>query len=365
MKITLLGFLKKELTQALRDPRMRVVLFLMPIIQMLVFGFAISTEVRNIRLAAVYGPSDSAAQEFLEHSYASGWFIPAEVTGPDPFQWIQSNQVDAVILVPPEGLTDSIARGNGQVQLLVDATNVIRAQAVERYLQAVLQKTAKPSLSPTDHQPHLKFDVRVLYNPSMESSTFMVPGVMSMIIGVVTVLLTSMSMAREKEMGTFETIISTPVKTWEVMLGKTVPYILLGMIDVPLVMGVAILIFNVPMRGEYWELALSAFAFILATVSIGTLISTYAKNQQQAMMAGFIFLFLANLLSGIMFPLENMPDALYALTYLNPLKFFVTLLRNIMLKGGDPSVVWPNIFALTLTTVVAIWIAYKRFKPTL
>ncbi len=360
---TLLGFMRKELIQVLRDPRMRIVLFLLPMVQMIVFGLAISNDVKNVRLAARFEPNDRLSQQLYERSIASGWFIPAKPTGDDPFTWIQADQADAVIVSPAEGLTRSIERGDGQVQLLVDATNVIRAQGVENYMQSLVAEVTQ------EYRPYkarsLQLDVRILYNPSMESTVFMVPGVMSLILCVVTILLTSMSLAREKEMGTFETIISAPVSTPEVLLGKTIPYIVLGMLDIPLIMAVASFLFGVPMRGSLWVTAFAGFVFICTTVAIGTLISTFSKSQQQAMMGGFIFLFVATLLSGIMFPLENMPLPMLAIAHLNPLKYFVVLLRNIMLKGGDAQVVWANVSALLIMCVIAVTIAFRRFKPTL
>lgn len=164
------------------------------------------------------------------------------------FQWIQSGQADAVLIAPPGGLPRSIAREGGQVQLLLDASNVVRAQGVENYMHSILTEVTG-SVS-RDGPQLLAMDVRVLYNPSMASTVFMVPGVMSLILCVVTILLTSMSLAREKEMGTFEMIISAPVTITEILLGKTLPYIVLGMLDIPLIMSIAVFVFGVPMRGH-------------------------------------------------------------------------------------------------------------------
>lgn len=360
---TLSGFIRKELIQALRDPRMRIVLFLLPMVQMIVFGLAISNDVKNVRLAAQFKPNDRLSQELYERSIASGWFIPAKVTGEDPFGWIQTDQADAVIVAPADGLARSIEREDAKLQLLVNATNVVRAQGVESYMQSLLAEVTQQYRPSKDRA--LQLDVRILYNPSMESTVFMVPGVMSLILCVVTILLTSMSLAREKEMGTFETIISAPVSTSEVLLGKTIPYVVLGMFDIPLIMAVASFLFGVPMRGSLWVTAFAGFVFVCTTVAIGTLISTLSKSQQQAMMGGFIFLFVATLLSGIMFPLENMPLPMLFVAHLNPLKYFVVLLRNIMLKGGDPHVVWINVSALSTMCLIAVTVAFRRFKPTL
>jgi ABC-2 type transport system permease protein len=342
---------------------MRVVIFLMPMIQMTIFGFAISTEVRGIRLAVQRAPSDELAAEIERRSFASTWFVPATVTGNDAFQWVQAGQADVVLVVPPNGLTRAFARGEGQVQILLDATNVVRAQSSENYIKSIIARVAAERIEAPPSP--LSFDIRILYNPSMVSSVFMVPGVMSLILCVVTVLLTSMSIARELEIGTMETIISAPVSKTEVLLGKTIPYVVLGMLDMPLVIAAAVFLFDVPMRGQLPELAAAGFVFIVSTVSIGTLISAFAKTQQQAMMGGFIFLFIATLLSGFMFPIDNLPAPLLVVTWLNPLTYFVDLLRNIMLKGGEPTVFWTNLAVLAGLGSVAGALAYRRFRSTL
>lgn len=365
MNPTLAGFIKKELLQALRDVRMRMLIFMMPMIQVTIFGLALSTEVRNIRLVVLYEPQDTMARELEEHALASGWFVPGQRQFDDPARLIQSGYSDAVVVVPPGGLTKSVERGEGRLQLLIDATNAIRARGIENYFKSILQNLTRIRDRNNPPSPPLELNVRMLFNPSMRTAVFLVPGVMSMILGLLTVILTGMSMAREKELGTFETLISAPVGTWEVLLGKTIPYILLAMIDVPLVLGVAIGIFKVPFRGEMWELLLASFFFVCTTVSVGTLISTFAKNQQQAMLGGFIFLFPAIQLSGVMAPLDNIPLFFKIVSYLNPLRFFVTLLRNIMLKGGEPSVVWGNLGALALLCAAAIYLASRRFHKTL
>ncbi|MCB4756551.1 MAG: ABC transporter permease [Elusimicrobia bacterium] len=365
MNKTIVGFVKKELIQAVRDIRMRILLFVMPVVQLTIFGLALSTEVRNIRLGAFFLPHDILARRIMEHSLSSRWFLPARGPFQDPIEAIRSGRAEAILIAPPEGLTAAVERGRGRLQILIDATNAVRARSIENYLQTIINQTLQGLSKRPAAAPLLTFDVRVLYNPSMKTSIFLVPGVMVMILCLLTIILTSMAMAREKELGTFETLISAPVRNWEILLGKTLPYFLLGMADVPLIMGAGMILFGVPMRGELWELFLSAALFIATTVSVGILISTIAKNQQQAMMGGFMFLFPAMLLSGIMFPLENMPELFRWVTYANPLKYFVESLRNIMLKGGDPMVVWRNIGAMGLLAGFSIWASFKRFTQTL
>lgn len=367
---TVIGFLRKEFSQVLRDPRMRIILFIIPVMQMAVFGLAISTEVKNIKLGTIYNPNDTILRHIEERSLSSKWFIPAIGRGTlneanaDPLEQIRSGRADVVLIPPPGGLTKAIERGDRNVQLLIDASNVIRAQSIERYMQSIINEVLHDDFHITATPPII-FDVRILYNPSLESAIFMVPGTMAMILCIVTILLTSMSIAKEKEMGTFEMIISAPVKTWEVLLGKTIPFIGIGLVNAASIFIFAIFIFKVPMNGLYWQLAIATFSFVVTTVSIGTLISTFAKNQQQAMMGSFIFLFLSNLLAGIMFPIDNMPLLMKAAAYMNPMTYFVRLIRNIMLKGGSPELIWSYVGILALMAVLTTIVSYKRFRHTL
>jgi len=366
MNPTIWGFLKKELSQAVRDPRMRVMLFVVPVVQMTLFGLALSNEIRNIKLKVVRAPSDTLARQLEERCLASGWFVPAQGDSKetDYMHLLRSGDAHAILIMPPEGLTESFERGHGQVQLLVDASNAVRGRAIETYMQAVLAQVVQDKMPLAPAGP-VQFDIRMLYNPSMRTEIFLVPGVMGMMICLITIILTSMSIAREKEMGTLETLISSPAAVWEIILGKTLPYVIIGMIDVPLVLGVAMLLFGVPMRGQYWELALSAFVFVCSSVSMGTMLSTFAKSQQEAMMGGFLVLFPCIQLSGIIYPLDNIPLAIKWIPYLNPLKYFAVLIRNIMLKGGDPAVMWPNLGAMALLAVIMITVSFRRFRGTL
>lgn len=363
---TVMGFFKKELVQTLRDPRMRIMLFVMPIIQMTIFGVAISTETRNIKLAAQYQPNDTLTRRVVERCYSSKWFIPAKgIQGTDPFRWIQSGQADAVLVAPEKGVTRAVGRGKASLQLLIDSSNITKAEAIESYTQATLSQVLGEAYPQTKQNPRVRFVVRYLYNPEMVTSVFMVPSVLCMILLMVTLILSSSSMAREKEMGTLETLLSSPATTTEIMLGKTLPYVALGMIEFPLVIAVAVYGFGVPMRGSFLVLMLCALIFMCNAVALGILLSTFVKNLQQSSMAGFLFIFPAIQLSGVLYPVENMPWLLKYCAYFDPIMYFVNLLRNIMLKGGDFQVVAFNAGALVVMAIFAIGIASKRFHQTL
>lgn len=361
----LVGFIYKEIVQTLRDKRSWFALFIVPVFQLVLFGMAVSTEIKNIKLGAIYKPGDTLCRRLADRFYASGWFIPAGGGEKDPFHWVQSGRADAVLVAPEGGLTRAVGRGGGRIQLLINGTNVLKCQSIESYANAIFAEEESRERVPPLPTPVLQLETRILYNPQLESSFFLVPGVICNVLGILTIILAAAALTREKEQGTFESLIASPAKPWEILLGKSVPYILLAMLDGPAVMAVAILGFQVPMRGSYLLLLLSALAFVVATVAIGILISTIADNQQQAILAGFLFLFPAITLSGLAFPVENMPLVLRIAAYLNPFKYFVDLLRNIMLKGGDPGLIARDLGLLTLLGAAAVLATFRRFKRTL
>ena len=362
---TLRGFMKKEFRQILRDPRMRSVLFIAPIIQMTLFGFALSTDIQNVRLAAPARQNDPIVRHIYEHALASGFFIPAKASYGNPYALIKSGDADAVLIAPSGGLTRAMGRGDGELQLVVNASNVMKAQGVEAYLKSIMQSVVQHDLGLAAPKLPIRFDIRILYNPSLRTAVFEVPAVMGILSCLTTIIFTAMSISREKEQGTFEMLISSPASVTEIILGKTVPFVALGLANLPLILGVAVFVFGVPMRGSIFALVLSALTFVCVTVAVGTFISTISETQQQSMMGGFLFLFPAIQLSGMMFPLENMPSYMKFLAYINPLTYYLENLRCIMLKGDDWHLILTNLGILVVMAMVLITISFRRFRTTL
>ncbi len=377
---TITGFIKKELVQALRDPRMRIMLLITPMIQMSIFGLALNTDMKNIKLSTRYYANDPLLRDVHRDAIASGWFLKApsdpgiQAEGLTDFR---KGDAEVALYAPEGGLTQWFENGRGRLEAVIDGSNLVRARAINGYLYNIFNRAAATRAGmpySTDFaetadvergsSPRLPifFNIKTLYNPEQRTPYNLVPGVLCMLMCITTIMLTSMSIAKEKEMGTFETLISAPISVGEILLGKTIPFIIIGCINLPLVFGVAVVGFEVPMRGPYVWLALSTLFFLISTVAIGTLISTVSRTQQQAMMGSFIFLLPAILLSGVMFPLDDMPLILKGAAHLNPLMYFSVLLRNIMLKGGDHLVVLTYTGALALIAAACTSIAFKRFK---
>lgn len=355
------SFVRKEILQILRDKRMRIVLFVAPLMQLVIFGVAISTETRNVNLALFAKPHDVLTRDLYQRALQTHWFIPARISGADPFAWIQSSEADAVIVGPTDGLGRSLSSGKGTIQLLINAQNSIRAQAIESYLK-VIANSVYHDADGGRNWGGVQFSVRALFNPTMETSMYMVPGVMSMLMCLITILLTSMSVAREKEMGTIETLTAAPIDSWDLMLGKTIPFIILGAVQAVLILVFAVVAFGLPIRGPIGFLFFASLLMITATVAIGLLISTISKSQQQAMLGGFIYLFPSYLLSGLMFPIENMPIYIQPIAYINPLTHYIGLLRNILLVGGDSHYFYTHILVLFVIAIVISFFAFRRFR---
>jgi ABC-2 type transport system permease protein len=349
LTIPVKGFIKKELLQALRDKRMKVLIFVLPVIQLLLFGYALTDEVKNIKIYFPHSINDTAAHNLFESAVASGWFIPVD----------EAAKSDVAVYAPAEGLTKSIGRGEGKVQLMIDAVNLVRAKSVELYLKNIATK----SLALKNAQVNLS--IRTLYNPSGKSSNFMVPAVICVIVCIFTIILTAMAIAKEKESGTFETLLSAPISSGEIIAGKTIPFFLIGLINMPVTATVGILLFSVPFKGSVVIAIIGAVLFLACTVSIGIFISSVAKNQQQAMMGGFMFVFPAIILSGMMFPVENMPLFFKIIAYMNPLTYFISLLRNIMLMGGSLPVIVKDLAMLMIFCLLLLTVSIKKFKRTL
>jgi ABC-2 type transport system permease protein len=361
---TLKGFFKKELGQTLRDPRMRVLLFVMPVIQLTMFGFALSNDVRNIKVAVYAKPDDAAATRLRDRLLAGGLFRLAKHPDADPFEAVRSGQADCALVMPSAGLSKARVLG-GDVQLLVDASNSVRAQSVENYARNIFQAEMNGGDPAKGKRPGLALSVRLLFNPAMQTAYYMVPGVLGMLLCIVTMSLTAASITREKEMGTFETLLAAPISKGEIILGKTLPYVVLGCLDLPLVLAIAVAMFGVPVRGPLWQFFVGGFLFIGTMVAVGTFVSTVAKNQSQSMMLSFLVLYPAQMLSGIIYPLDNMPWAIKWVAYINPLKYFTTIMRTVTLKGDDPAFFWMNALPMAAICGVTVWAAFNRFQQRL
>jgi ABC-2 type transport system permease protein len=365
----------KEFIQVLRDPKMKGVLFVMPVAQLIVFGYAVTTDVRNVR-TAVYDLDNSVASRALVSRFASnGYFKIVEHVGTDERARELLDRGDAqIVLHMNQGFEDDLRAGRtAQLQVLADGTDSntagialnYSARIVAEYSQSVLNGRALRLLGRVRQPGQVRLEARAWFNENLESRNFYLPGVIAILVTLVTLLLTSMAVVREKEIGTMEQIMVTPIRPFEFILGKTVPFALISLVNVVLVTTVGVLWFNLPVRGSILRLLFATVLYLLTALGVGLVISTLSNTQQQAMMSTFFFYMPSMLLSGFMFPIANMPVVVQWLTYLNPMRYFLVIIRGIFLKGVGFDVLWPQLLALAIIGVITLGLASRRFRKTL
>ncbi len=369
------SILIKEFIQMFRDPRMKAVIFVMPVLQIVVFGYAVTTDVRNISTAVYDLDSSRDSRDLIREFTYSRYFNVAKYINTDEEQrmLIDKSQVKAVIRVNRGFSKDIKAGRTAFVQLILDGSDsntasVILSYAnkiIGRYSSGILNVKARILFQNSKDIPGVDLRTRVWFNENLDSRNFYVPGVIALIVMLITLLLTSMAIVREKENGTIEQLIVSPIRSYELILGKLLPFALIGLIDALLVTVVGVLWFKVPIRGNLLLLFFSTGLYLMTTLGVGLFISTLANTQQEAMMSTFFFYFPAVLLSGFMFPIANMPRVIQYLTYINPFRYFLVILRGIFLKGSGMRVLWPQMLALFVMGMIILAMSSLRFRKRL
>lgn len=367
--------LVKEFLQVLRDPKMRAMIFLMPLIQVMVFGYAVSTDVRDIPTAVVDFDGTPSSRELLSRFSGSGYFrFVAQTRDPAVARdLLDRGRAGAILRIDGGFAADIKAGRTARLQLIVDGTDSNTAGIVLGYAGRIAgaysDRVLLDRLSRAGGAPAKPGGVvlvpRAWFNENLESRNYYVPGVIAMIVMLVTLMLTSMAVVREKEIGTIEQILVSPITPAEFILGKTIPFALIGYADVFLVAGIGVLWFDVPIRGSVLLLLGATTLYLMTTLGIGLLISTVSRTQQQAMMTVFFVYLPAVLLSGFMFPIANMPKAVQLLTYADPLRYFLVVVRGIFLSGAGAETLWPQMAALFAIGAATLAVAARRFRKTL
>jgi ABC-2 type transport system permease protein len=367
--------LRKEFLELLRDRRMWGILFVIPIVQTLVFGYAVTTDVEHVRTALLDFDRSSASRDLASRLTASGYFDIVANAGDarDARRLVDHGEVQVVLRIDSGFERDLRAGRLAPVQILLDGTDSntagiaadYAARIVREYSREILAERAMRRRGAAPDATAVSVVSRAWFNENLESRNFYVPGVIAMLVTLITLMLTSMAIVREKEIGTIEQIMVTPIRKSEFILGKTVPFALIGFADVGLVSLVGIYWFEIPLRGSLVLLFASTALFLMSTLGIGLFISTVSSTQQQAMMSTFFYYFPAVLLSGFMFPIANMPEPVQWITYANPLRYFLIIIRGVFLKGIGADVLWPQMLALAAMGVATLWLATSRFRKTL
>jgi len=358
--------LRKEFIQMFREPRMRVLLFLPPVLQMIVFGYAVTLDVDHARIAWMDMDRTPESRALLARFEGSGRFdvVATPRSEADVQNILDRSQAHAVVRVLP-GFARDLARGRPtEVQVLLDGTNSNTASLVSAYAASVIQMFSADQVG---GQPvsNVAARTRVWFNPELRSRNYFVPGVAANILLMITLMLTAQAIIREKETGTMEQLMVTPMRPIDLIIGKTLPFAMVGMIDMLLITAGALVIFHVPFRGNFFLLLFCAALFLMTALGAGLFLSTISQTQQQANMMSFFFTTPAFMLSGFTFPIRNMPVVVQYLTYLNPLRYFMEIVRGVFLKGAGISVLWPQMVCLVVYGVTILSLSVARFQKKL
>lgn len=358
----------KEFIQVLRDKRMKAIIFVIPVVQTLVFGFAVTTDVNNIPTAVIDLDNSFESRELVDRFASSGYFtIIARPADPAAVQELLDRATVSVAIQINRGFSADLKRNiPAAVQVLADGTDSNTTTVAVGYATSIINKFSQDIAGPSARSS-ARIDVRqrAWYNPELKSKNYNVPGVIAMVIMLTSLLLTSMAVVREREIGTMEQLMVTPLRPVELILGKTIPFALIAFFDMIFITILGVSIFNIPINGPLWLLPVSTAIYLLSVLGFGLFVSTVAKTLQQALMASFLFFMPAVLLSGFMFPIENMPVIFQYLTYANPLRYFLIIIRGIFLKGNGVGILWPQMAALFLLGMLVITLSSLRFKKRL
>lgn len=362
----------KEFIQMLRDPKMRVVMFVSPLFQVVLMSFAVTTDVKKIPTAVYDQDRSKESRQLIRDFEGSRYFRVRANIDDDREQkkLIDMSMVKAVIRIPHGFSGDVLSGRTASVQLIVDGTDSNTAAIIlqyasriaERYSRRTRQTPPRPRLSVSAGAGGVDLRSRAWFNENLDSRNFFVPGVIALVVLVVTLILSAMTIVKEKELGTIEQLMVSPLRPMELIVGKLIPYGVVGMVDIVLITLLSVLAFHVPLRGNLFLFFISSCLFLLTTLGLGLFISTCSNTQQEALMSMFFVAQPMVLLSGFVFPIANMPGPVRLLTAVNPLKYFLIIIRGVFLKGSGIDILWPQMAALLAIGASIVLLSAALFR---
>ena len=362
------GFVKKEFLHIFRDVRTIIILFGIPVVQLLLFGTVITNEMKNAHIAIYDQSKDEVTQEITAKLLSSGYFLldrQLESTG-DVEAIFRKGKVKEV-LVFGQNFAETLEReGRANVHVMTDASDPNTSKLLAGYTTGIINDYLLKEMGELKMPLQIKTEVRMVYNEELKSVFMFVPGIMAMILMLISAMMTSISITREKEMGTMEILLVSPLRPVQIILGKVAPYLALSVINAAVIVLIGYFVFGVPVNGSWVLLMAESILFIMMALCLGILISSVAKTQMVAMFISLIALMLPTiLLSGFIFPVSNMPEPLQVLSLIMPPRWFIVILKNIMLKGTGFLYIWKETLILTGMAVIFISVAVKKFKVRL
>lgn len=362
------SFVIKEFYHIFRDFRTLIVLFGIPVADLLIFGLVISNEIRDVNIAILDQSYDEETQKITDKILSSGFFqLDRLLRSPDEIEAVfREGKVKEVIVFEPDFSKKLVRDGVAGIQLIADASDANTASLVVNYTSGIILDYIRTRQEMSPIPMRIDPEVRMFYNESLKGTFMFIPGIIVLILTLICTMMTSVSITREKEMGTMEVLLISPLRPLQVIVGKVAPYVLLSFIDALMIIFMGWLIFGVPVQGSLVLLMALTMLYILLALSLGIFISTIARTQQLAMFISAIGLMLPTvLLSGFIFPIENMPEVLQWFTYLMPPRWFISAIRDVMLKGTGVGYIWQELLILAGMTVFFMVLSVKRFKVRL
>ncbi|MFH1221098.1 MAG: ABC transporter permease [Candidatus Eisenbacteria bacterium] len=358
---TILALIRKEFYQVRRDRVMLRLIFVMPMIQILLFGYVVSTDVKLIRTAVHDFDRSGVSREYVRALTAGDYFVTSPTAIPlgAADLGFEKNEYDAVVIIPEDFSQRLRNMEQATVGFMVDGANANSAAIAMGYAGTMTQQFNQRLI---DVEPPISLRLQRLYNPEGESIYFMVPGIVATLLTMITVLLTSMAIVRERELGTLEQLMVTPISTPALLLGKTIPFAIIGFVEMSIALAFGILWFRIPFAGSWALLYGLAFIFLLTTLGAGILISTVTRTQQQAMFFSWFFSLFAILTSGFFTPISNMPRLVQYITYANPMRYFLKIVRGIIMKGASIDVLYPEVISMVIFGLVVFGFSWVRFS---
>ncbi len=371
----IIAILKKEFLQVFRDPRMRVVIFISPLIQVFIFGYAATMDITHVPIA-VYDIDNTKESRALIHDFSYSQYFDIKHYARDEAEvntLIDQTRVLAVVKFNKGFSRDLVGNNPAEVQLVVDGTDSNAASiilgyagsVIENYNLRILRERSQVYLGGEHNVPYVDLRDRRWFNENLESRNYYLPGVIVLIVTIMSLLLSAMAIVREKEIGTMEQLMVSPIKSFELIIGKILPFGVIAVVQVTLITMVGFFWFQVPLRGSVLLLFICTILYLLTTLGAGLFLSTICSTQQEAMMSVFFFNFPATLLSGFAYPIANMPQAIQYITYLNPQRYYLTIVRYIFLKGVGIGVLWDEMLALLVIGIIVITMSSLRFQKRL
>lgn len=363
-----IAFVKKEFYHIFRDRRTMLILLVMPMVQILLFGFAITTEVKNVRIAVFDLSKDVSTQHIKERFQASEYFtIAKELIKPDDINNVfKSGEIDMVIVFSENFADNLLHTGEATIQLIADGTEPNQASMLTGYASGILGSYQQELMQEHKIPFQIVPEVKMLYNPQAKSAYNFVPGVMGLILILICAMMTSIAIVREKETGTMEILLSSPLKPIYIILAKAVPYLILSLVNLITILLLSVYVLEVPIAGSLFWLMTVSFIFIFLALSLGLLISTMVNTQMAAMLASGMGLMMpVMLLSGMMFPIESMPEILQWISSIVPARWYIEAVKKIMIQGVEIQYVVKELSILVTMTIALVLISLSQFKTRL